>query len=599
MLKSLAENSIDSLVTDPPYGIRFMGKAWDGADIVKHATKEMRRGRRLCADGKWRNERLDLAKEAGKYDRDYEAMVAFEIWTKQWAAEAFRVLKPGAHALVFAAPRSYHRMACGMEDAGFEVRDQIQWLFGQGFPKSLNISKAIDRAAGAEREVTHFEKRPVLPKGRGNGRDENGRPIEVGLLGASESHQLGITAPATDDAKEWSGWGTALKPANEPILLARKPISEKTVAANVLKWGTGGLNIDGCRVESADQATLDAAVKRMTGNKVRQGGSKQQECIRPNSSQGRFPANLIFSHTPYCTDEMCDITCAIKVLDEQTKGLHGAGSKRKGGESKQDESGSGGLFGVGVHEGNGMRFGDSGSASRFFYCAKVSPGERNAGLDKFDSIEIDTIECNAANTELATSILRVILESIKSLSIAVYGARITAMCPKGCSSIIRTTIQQITGSKIWSWLTHSLTSVCIPDAPTNEVPGINLALCVEKLRELTKQTGTSPGKDGSLITDAAHAIFSKLSSLGEESAWQPLKCTHPTLKPLKLMRYLCRLVTPLGGTILDPFLGSGTTGLAAKQEGFEFIGIEKEVEYAAIAQCRIGDRVEVIETAKG
>lgn len=374
MLKGLPADSIDALVTDPPYGLSFMGKKWD-----------------------------------------------YQVPAKEMWVEALRVLKPGAHLLSFGGTRTYHRMVVNIEDAGFEVRDQIQWIFGQGFPKSLNIGLAIDKQSG-----TPNRGKAVLNIS-GNMTERDDRDYE--LKGVPYE-------PESNDAKKWRGFGTALKPANEPILLARKPISEKTVAANVLKWGTGGLNIDASRIGDGKDRTQGGPSGG--GNTFNQLIGKTLE----RASGGRFPSNLILSHSPECEEDQCSMFCAVWMLDEQS-GKSNSGGKR-GGETRVDKVV---IFGNDTGQQNHTTYGDKGGASRFFYCAKVSPGER-----------------------------------------------------------------------------------------------------------------------------------------GKENK-------HPTVKPLKLMRYLCRLVTPPGGTILDPFLGSGTTGLAAKQEGFQFIGIEKETDYLAIAQCRIGDEV--------
>jgi len=189
-LKTLETASVDSIVTDPPYELGFMGKSWDNSGIA--------------------------------YSTD--------LW-----AECLRVLKPGGHLLAFSGSRTYHRMVVAIEDSGFEIRDQIMWLYGSGFPKSLNVSKAIDKASGAEREV--------VGKRQGRGSQESNAGHEYGI----KAGLMNITAPATPEAQQWQGWGTALKPAHEPIVVARKPV-EGTVAQNVLTYGTGALNIDGSRV---------------------------------------------------------------------------------------------------------------------------------------------------------------------------------------------------------------------------------------------------------------------------------------------------------------------------------------------------------------
>jgi site-specific DNA-methyltransferase (adenine-specific) len=207
-LKTLADASVDAIVTDPPYELGFMGKAWDQSGIACNV----------------------------------------EMWQ-----EALRVLKPGGHCLAFGGSRTYHRLACAIEDAGFEIRDQIMWIYGSGFPKSLDVSKAIDKAAGACREVVGVKPGHKDFADRSDAHSAGGRsdgwerPWKQDADAVKMSHMQ--TAPATDAAKQWSGWGTALKPAHEPIVVARKPLIG-TVAANVLEHGTGALNIDGCRVET-------------------------------------------------------------------------------------------------------------------------------------------------------------------------------------------------------------------------------------------------------------------------------------------------------------------------------------------------------------
>lgn len=407
VLKVLPDNSLDACVTDPPYGLKFMGKTWD-YDVPK-----------------------------------------VELWR-----EVLRVLKPGAHLLSFGGTRTYHRMVVAIEDAGFEIRDQIMWIYGSGFPKSHNVSKAIDKAAGAEREVIG-QQNYSAPDIRGNSYDQ---------AHVSDRERLGvsITAPATDLAKQWDGWGTALKPANEPIVLARKPLEKGlTVSENVLKWGCGALNVDGTRIVSNG----DHKQPFHPTNNERNIYGKQRGFM-PTNAEGRWPANVLFDED------------AAAVLDEQTKNLHGAGSARERGHSKQNQNG--GLFGVGQHEGNGMRFGDTGGASRFFYVAKASKRERNAGLEGMPEIK---------------------------------------------------------SSKMGSGI-HSNVG--------NGTPG------------------TSSSED------------------------RKAQNFHPTVKPIKLMEYLIKLITPPNGKVLDPFLGSGSTLVAAKNLGFDGVGIELNAEYVEIAQKRIG-----------
>ncbi|MFO0467645.1 MAG: DNA-methyltransferase [bacterium] len=347
VLRTLPADSVDAIVTDPPYGLAFMGKRWD-------------------------------------YD-----VPSVEIW-----AECLRVLKPGGHLLAFAGTRTQHRMAVRIEDAGFEIRDMIAWVYGSGFPKSLDVSKAIDKAAGAEREVVGIRKVSLSDLGQGSGWN---------ALDTS-SGQYNYTAPATEAARQWAGWGTALKPALEPITVARKPLIG-TVAENVLAHGTGALNVDECRVPGEPVPVFDT----LGGRKFEQTHTQPERRTQQvgTSDAGRWPANLI-------------------------------------------------------HDGSEEVVGLLNDAARFFYCAKASAKDRDEGV-------------------------------------AGVGA----------------------------------------------------------LRDNGRQS-------------------------------RPRKNTHPTVKPTDLMRYLCRLVTPPGGTVLDPFMGSGSTGKAAMLEGFGFIGIERDPEYAKIAEARIG-----------
>jgi DNA modification methylase len=325
-LQELPDCSVDACVTDPPYGLSFMGKKWD-------------------------------------YDVPGE-----DIWR-----ECLRVLKPGGHLLAFAGTRTQHRMAVRIEDAGFEIRDMIAWVYGQGFPKSLDVSKAIDKAAGTEREVT-------------------GTMGKCGMATAAENYEnnkkwsgLRRDTPATPEAQQWDGWGTALKPALEPITVARKPF-KGTVAANVLEHGTGAINIDGCRVGTEERFNL-AAGNKAGGNSLNMSAVGMPDADG-KTCVGRWPANLIHDGS-----------------DEVTE-----------------------LFG---------------DVQRFFYCAKASKADRSEGN------------------------------------------------------------------------------------------------------------------------------------------------THPTVKPTDLMRYLCRLVTPPGGIVLDPFMGSGSTGKAAMLDGFRFIGIERDPTYFESARRRL------------
>ena len=408
VMATMAENSIDSIVTDPPYELGFMGKSWDSSGVAFN----------------------------------------IEVWQ-----EALRVLKPGGHLLAFSGSRTYHRMAVAIEDAGFEIRDQIMWIYGSGFPKSHNVSKGIDKAAGAEREVVG-EKITGRALGGSNWKD--------GDAGGQEL--VNITAPATPAAKQWDGWGTALKPAHEPIVVARKPLIG-TVANNVLTFGTGGLNIDGARVAHLSEADRASATPqgKVTSNKM--GGAAPDtendgrvEVERPDTSLGRWPANVIHDGS----DEVVE-------LFPDSKG--GAFPAKRGQAINT-------AFASGQETEGGFRaMGDSGSAARFFYCAKASKKDRNEGLDGFEN--------KTARSEMG---------------------------------------------------------------------------------------GTMPIDDSGNDRDRFEVTQ---------------KNHHPTVKPTTLMQYLVRLVTPPNGVVLDPFLGSGSTGKAAMYEGFNFIGIELTPEYLPIAKARI------------
>lgn len=406
VLKELEDNSVDSVVCDPPYELGFMGKKWDSTGIA--------------------------------YDK--------ELW-----GEVLRLMKPGAHLLAFGGTRTYHRMACAIEDAGFEIRDQLQWLYGSGFPKSYNIGKGVDKLQGIQREIIGY-KEPFGREGR-NTKPTGKYNAGVGSNYIKNKRDL---RPIYKDCNEWEGWGSALKPANEPIVLARKPLSEKTIVENVLKWGVGGLNIGASRIGSE---ILPKAISSPTagGNRIKQivNGMVTPERI------GRFPGNVLL-------DEV-----SASMLDEQS------GIVSQGHWSKTKTTGFG-EFGNGKSEyfGVGAKDKTKSGASRFFYCAKASKSERNKGLEGFEF----------------------------------------------------------------------------------------------KIR--------NDGRDESLASgDMPHNRSNNLK-----------QNHHPTVKPVKLMEYLVRLVTPKNGVVLDPFMGSGTTGLACKNLGFKFIGIEKEKDYFDIAKARIENK---------
>ena len=305
ILPTLPDNSVDSIVTDPPYELGFMGKKWDSSGIA----------------------------------------YSVELWQ-----QCLRVLKPGGHLLSFGGTRTWHRVAVGIEDAGFEIRDSMAWLYGSGFPKSLDVSKAIDKAAGEKRERVRFSSTST----RVNTYAKDKWTLEnIGTRLVDD--------PITEEAQQWQGWGTALKPAFEPIVVARKPI-EGTVANNVLKWGTGGLNIDGSRIGSRDK---DESGWAKTGSKASDNVALGRQYDREPISEvgtGRWPANIILD--PYTAE----------LLDEQSGKL--TSGKLNTSNTKTS------IFGSATTDRSGTYEKSEGGASRFFYVAKASKRDRNEGLDE-------------------------------------------------------------------------------------------------------------------------------------------------------------------------------------------------------------------------
>ena len=423
---------VDSIVTDPPYHLTSIVERFgkEGSAPAKDKDGAFQRQSKGFMGKEWDGGDIAFRKET------------WELFMK--------VLKPGGHLLAFSGSRTYHRMAVAIEDAGFDIRDQIMWLYGSGFPKSLNLGKSVDKKLGNERVKTGKTK---THSNKGMPQAEERTAIGAGAFGQEVEEEI------TVGTSEWEGWGTALKPAHEPIVLARKPLSENSIVANVLKHRTGGIHIDACRIEGEKQTRDSNPV--MNGGKYGQNQNAERKIVKRKSRsddgvwtnknsgmkaegtlyadadpKGRFPANVMHDGS----EEV------LKGFPSTSKSA-GGGAKIKptNRQSRKDNS-------VWTNKNSGMKslqhtveYEDSGNASRYFYCAKTSKSEK--------------------------------------------------------------------------------------------------------------------GKDNN----------------------------HPTVKPLKLMKYLCRLVTPKGGTVLDPFMGSGSTGVASKDEGFDFIGIEREKEYFEIAEKRINN----------
>jgi len=355
VMRTLPDCSVDSVVTDPPYGIGFMGKVWDHQAIREAVERDHATRKSLGPDSDSRPGRAAPRSSSAFGDA---AIIAgpvtgglpFQQWCESWARECLRVLKPGGHMLAFGGTRTSHRLACGVEDAGFEMRDSIAWLYGSGFPKSLDVSKAIDKAAGAQRKA-------VGP----NRWAEKGTAQDFGIVNDDgwQPSPRTDTAPATADARTWQGWGTALKPAFEPVVMGRKPLIG-TVAANVLAYGTGALNIDGCRVAGEAQP-FGNGTKRSAGI---MGESEPRGAWAPTAS-GRWPANVVLDDTQ------------AAALDRQSGTLtSGANPTRRGADKFRDAYGD---F-TGQEECTPARGADSGGASRFFptfrYEAKAPTSER-------------------------------------------------------------------------------------------------------------------------------------------------------------------------------------------------------------------------------
>ena len=449
-MAKMPDNSVDSIVTDPPYHLQRIVKRFGGK--TARNTPAMN----TTAGG------VFARKASGFMGKTWDGGdVAYnvEVWQ-----EALRILKPGGHLLSFGGSRTYHRMACAIEDAGFEIRDQIMWVYGSGFPKSLNVSKAIDKAAGVEREVVGTK----IASPKGIKVAEQRTDVGAGAFGG-EAKEIDITAPATPEAKQWEGWGTALKPAHEPIVVARKPL-DGTVANNILKHGVGGMNIDGCRVETSDNFDKVKDRTDMTGKLTIHHEGGNLEALEKLKTLGRFPANFIHDGS----DEVLE-------LFPNTK----AGGFPKSARVRPGEHYGGGWGTLDKPE--RVNLNDSGSAARFFYCAKANKKERNAGLEGFPEKQIGAKGNGLARTcgTCGTSVL------------------------DGCAC---------------------------PD-----------------------RTFNNPARQNH----------------------------HPTVKPVALMRYLVRLVTPPNGIVFDPFLGSGTTAVAAILEGFEWSGCEITPEYLPIIEGRV------------
>lgn len=503
VLATLPENSIDTCVTDPPYHLK---------SIVKRFGKPGSAPAKEGSDGRYaRVSKGFMGKEWDGGD------IAFRKET--WEA-VYRVLKPGAMLLAFGGTRTYHRLTCAIEDAGFDIRDCIFWIYGSGFPKSHNLK--IDG---------------------------------------------------------WDGWGTTLKPAAEMICVAMKPL-DGTFAQSAEKWGVAGLNIDGGRIPTGELITNHARTSDGAKSKGIYGDSSEQRTHQTSGQRlGRWPANVIL-------DEV-----AARVLDEQSGVSTSRQGKPRGTKKK-------GLFANSEFNKVGTEHNDTGGASRFFYVAKASKSERwiyltcnceavilgtwvNEGHDQAEQTDATLPPRDISEDTLADDY---------DSSTLLFGRPSTENSQADIQSTISMEIKQTTASKISAPLPQQNISESAQGASGETESGGSRVESVASTKRLTEIVGTYLPKDG--LSTGVVVPATLASSFAKSvcvKCGEPVKIhSHPTQKPIALMRYLCKLTaTPTGGTVLDPFMGSGTTGMAAVMEGRDFVGIEKELEYVEISKRRI------------
>ena len=547
VLQWLPDNSVDSVVTDPPYGLSFMGRRWD-------------------------------------YD-----VPSVEIW-----AEVLRVLKPGGYLLAFFGTRTYHRGTARIEDAGFEIRDMIEWFYGSGFPKSLDVSKAMDKTRDDREEIlkvtswiaqardearltnaeidaafdfvgmaghwTTQKTQPTVPtpdqaeklfdllgieppeeiaelverlndRKRTPGEAWHDREVVGTKTGVDPSisrlgmplqegthHEFEITAPATEDAERWEGWGTALKPGHEPIVMARKPF-RGPVAPNLLEWGTGAINVDGCRVYGPEGRPIErVAVIPLYEDDPESVASAICQAAELN---GRWPPNVVLSHSVGC-GETCIEGCPVLELGRQSGESTSPQQVTQGGKTFASETDRGGT--------TFRCAGDTGTAARFFpafrYIAKPSRAEKDAGISKVAP--------------------RCILCRVKERAVNEGKAD----------------------------------RICI-EARALLVAGVEL----DSIEHVFDSGTFSSGAQAVGRKEGSAGLNSPRAGAGRTAAH--VANDHPTVKPIDLMRWAARLVTPPGGVVLDPFNGSGTTGCGAVLERLRYIGIEMDPDSVSLSDQRI------------
>ena len=666
VLKQYPDNYFDSIVTDPPYGL---GKEPNAADLMKD----------------WIEHGYHEVGGSGFMGKEWDAFVPQPIFWK----EVFRVLKHGGHVLAFYGTRTYDWGVMSMRFAGFEVRDCIQWLYGSGFPKSHNISKALDKMEGAEREVIgkaeHLNKGNAFNKEKGWNDNNLKSPDEVM-----------ITAPATESAKQWDGWGTALKPANEPIVLARKPLEKGlSIAENILKWGVGGINIDASRIGTNDD--LNGGQYRGENNKINDGHTIFTDTSKTKGEfkqpQGRFPANIILTHHEDCVckgtkkvkgsnskpqdigkgrdgdftngiygakqskvatshtdiegneeveDWDCHEDCPIRILDEQS-GILKSGAIIKEYVVK-NKSNSLGKFNVWTSRNKAsqggasryfMNFSYGGSDVFFTYiynqinqniCGNTLENQKVVGTLNGVIKEVEqyfqsvgqfingnkSMENYQMDTKYTISTLTKVMIELKTYN-ALQGLNIDFYMEgllKTINSLMELKIGDVNVAKNINQLKNLLLEIVeLIKVTANHVKEINYENGKKKIEKDTISTienieksnhrfqyqakaskaERNKGLDEFEEKEPQHDFGTKLGVKREDRIHTLKQNFHPTVKPIKLMQYLVRMITPPNGIVLDPFVGSGTTGIACKLEGFDFVGIEQDPEYTKIAEARINN----------
>jgi DNA modification methylase len=525
-LRSLPDNSIDAVPCDPPYELNFMGKGWDDTGIANDPA----------------------------------------LW-----AEVFRVLKPGGHLAAFSASRTYHRMACAIEDAGFEIRDSLMWIYGTGFPKSQNVARFIDAALGAEPTVVGFDTVKAARFAKSALGTQNAGWDRPWMHEPDAAQRKGqITAATTPQAQEFDGFGTALKPAFEPIVLARKPLSEGTVAANVLRWRTGALNIDGCRVPGAKPDTTRGASSKASSMVGTLGAQGRIE----DDGMGRWPANVV-------TDG-----------SDEVVGMFPTTNPSRIGKPRGAAAGDG--WGM-TH--TGAEYSDSGSAARFFFNAAETDTTWLAQNLPSD-LARNAVSYSSLPSELAASVLnRAVEQSTRHWEL------IGTDCLEPSTSVTPNELRQL--AERITEIILTIGEKCSPESPPKRLSQSDNLASIAATREpidtiritasLLKSNGSAaPATFNITLINLAvrervcAPYISRFHYSAKASKADRNGSKHPTVKPISLMQWLARLITPPGGTILDPFAGSGTTGAAAVAEGFSVVLCERESEYVADIKRRLG-----------